>query len=81
MGSNHAARPPPPPQISPVGQLPQLAIVPPQPSPDGPQKTFSWTHVNGTHAVDVPHLFGFPPPPQLPASQPPQSSVPPHPFP
>jgi hypothetical protein len=46
-------------------QVPQLAIVPPQPSPAGPQLMFSSAHVIGTHAEPPLQTPGVPPPPHV----------------
>src|SRR5437016_3607459 len=61
---------PPPPQVLPPAQVPQLGLptpslaMPPQPSPAMPQETPSMAQVLGTHG-GAPHWNGTPPPPQL----------------
>jgi hypothetical protein len=71
---------PPPPQVWPAGQDPQLS-VPPQPSPAGPQPMPSLAQVSGTQQAP-PQTPSTPPPPQT--SQPeqvPQFRLPPQPSP
>src|ERR1700677_3379953 len=48
-GDPHAAGVPPPPQVSPFGQDPQLSL-PPHPLPAGPQVMLCSLHVSGRHA-------------------------------
>jgi hypothetical protein len=59
---------PPPPQISQPGQVPQVAMVPPQPSGMAvPHEKPRLEHVWGVHAPasTAPHVPGVPPPPQV----------------
>ena len=46
------------------GERPQL-IVPPQPSPTGPQFATRSVHVFGVHVLPTPHTLAVPPPPQV----------------
>jgi hypothetical protein len=73
---------PPPPQIEGNGHVPQVVMVPPQPSPDGPHATPKSVQDFGMQAADPPQTLGDPPPPQVSgAVHPPQSILPPHPSP
>jgi hypothetical protein len=73
---------PPPPQIEGAVQVPQLAMVPPQPSPVGPHAMPKSVHVFATHPADPPQTLGVPPPPHVSgAVHPPQSILPPQPSP
>jgi hypothetical protein len=82
-GAPHCPEMPPPPQVSPVGQVPH-SIALPHPSPAGPQPIFCTPHDRGTHAPPsgAPHCPGTPPPPQVcPAGQVPQFRAFPQPSP
>src|SRR4051794_11761679 len=57
--------------------MPQLGVRPPQPSPCWPQFAPRSLHESGLHPP--PHTPRTPPPPQVPASHVPQSSVLPQP--
>ncbi len=74
---------PPPPQVCPLGQLPQPpAIKLPQPSPAGPHERCCSAQVRGTHTPPsgVPQTPGVPPPPHVsPVGHEPQSSALPQP--
>ena len=64
-GVAHTFAAPPAPQISPVAQLPQSGVMPPQPSAIAPHSTP--LHVRGTHAplpLPPPHANNVPSPPQ-----------------
>src|SRR4051794_22450522 len=70
---------PPPPQVSPVGQVGGHWRRPPHPSAIGPQSPVAHAVFVGTHTPPsvfpppVPHLLG-PPPPQVPASHSPHDA-------
>jgi hypothetical protein len=69
---------PPPPQVCPVGQVPQLVVRPPQPSGIGPQvPAGNAVQFLGVHAGGAPpQTLATPPPPQmLPPVQVPQLAV------
>jgi hypothetical protein len=60
---------PPPPQNSGAVQVPQSGMMPPQPSPAGPQFTPSSVHVLGTHPPpSMMMLLSSPPSPPPPSS-------------
>jgi hypothetical protein len=73
---------PPPPQVFGEVHVPQLAMMPPQPSATAPQLAPSVAQVFGTHGGGVQHTLGVPPPPQIePDAQLPQLITPPQPSP
>lgn len=77
----HTLARPPPPQLCPVGQLPQSSR-PPQPSPAGPQLTPIIAQVRGVQPMLPPHWLKRPPPPQVcGAAQSPHWTTPPQPSP
>ncbi len=72
---------PPPPQLSPVAQLPH-SRRPPQPSDTGPQFAPAIAQVRGVQPDVPPQRLGIPPPPQVcGAVQDPQLMIPPQPSP
>jgi hypothetical protein len=81
----HVFATPAPPQVSPVPQVPQLAVSPPQPSATTPHVAPAWAHVRGVHdpgPLPPPHVNRVPPPPQVSgAVHVPQSITPPQPSP
>jgi hypothetical protein len=83
-GVPHTAATPPPPQLVPAGQEPQVK-APPQPSPIVPQYcALPLVQLVATQPAGggVPHTPGIPPAPQLvPAGQAPQVTAPPQPLP
>jgi hypothetical protein len=54
---------PPPPQVWPMGQVPQSSWLP-QPSPAGPHEIACWAQLFAVHGA-VPQTPDFPPPPQV----------------
>ena len=67
VGPAHVFATPPPPQVWPEGQVPQLGVSPPQPSPTTPQVAPAWRQVRGVHdpLPLPPHVNSAPPPPQV----------------
>src|SRR5262245_5947124 len=80
IGAPHWLATPPPPQVCPAEQVPQL-MLPPQPSPIVPQVAPAMAQVIlGQDSPVAPHLNGTPSPPQVSgAAQVPQFTVPPQP--
>src|SRR5580704_3741270 len=55
VGAPHTLGTPPPPQVWPAGQVPQLAVSPPQPSPCTPHLPGNAAQVSGVHDGALTH--------------------------